>query len=149
MPAKRTVFGDAAVIICERGNLWRLALRRAMDSTGIPIRHCRSRQECIERVAAAPASLVILELDPAEPGEGLRCLMQLERRFSACQSIAFACGSSQDLEAAARQAGAVHFVRSVAEAPAVAYAVERHFAQLLERASSPAERIWASLPWTN
>lgn len=143
---KSTKLGDAAVVICERGEAWVRTLSNLLKSADIAIRHCHTLRGCVTLVAEAPASFVVVELDPADPLPGMRMLDSLSRQFPSCK-WAVVLGRNEKLVYLAREVGAVHVATSILEAPQVADLVRRHLDRLPERATSVSEQIWSSLPW--
>ncbi len=147
----------ATLIVCEQSGGWAAAWRQswsrraACRSSPLPAVRCletRSGAECLERLADAPAALVLVELTAASSERSLSLLSQIaqcsrqalvvvaaERRLARCERLV-------------RELGAVHFLVSPRELPALCGMVERHAARAPEIESELGDRIWAELPWS-
>jgi DNA-binding response OmpR family regulator len=140
---------SSAVIVCERSGIWAAGLRRALEPDRIAMRETRRLVDCEAEVLAAPASSVLVEWSRSRRGELALFLDRLTRRFPGVQAIALAERDARRDELLAREAGAIHFVRSPRELAAAAQLIRRH--KQTHTAVQPGddllELVWQSLPW--
>ncbi len=151
--------GPARVIVCERTGRWAAALRSVSVSRANRIHETRSLPECWEVLAGAPASLVVVELTPANLANLLTRLQRLNRDYPLARAVVVtdrrladgARSTEHDRSASWRwlayEAGAIHFTCSPREMPVVADIARRHLAQAPHGKKNVVEAIWDRLPW--
>src|SRR5207247_1424188 len=106
----------------------------------------RSLDECQDELAAAPASLVVLELSQGNLDGLPRHLTDWNRRFPLARAIVVAERKWEPYEWLMREAGAIDFISSPRRLAPLAGVVRRHLGRLPATLSDPAEQIWSSLP---
>jgi hypothetical protein len=135
------------VIVCERSGKWAAALRPCLP-VEIPLRQTRGLGECALELAAAPSSLLAVELNRENAAGVLSLLNTVGRRFPLAVALVLAERGLESHEWLLREAGAVHFTTSPREADDVARLALRHFSRQAAPAQSLATRIWDALPWS-
>ena len=124
-----------------------MALRRELAATAIPVHEARSIAECRDMLPRYPASFLVAELTPNSIDPLLARVAILEQDFPLAR---FAVVAERELSAyqwVMRQAGAIHFVVSTRDLAPLARGICRHLQRGPAPEPSPAERIWAELPW--
>jgi hypothetical protein len=136
----------ARLIVCEARGGWAAALRREVD---VRVYETRSLVACWRELAQWPHSLLVLEgtLDNCDELTGR--LADLRREFPGAVAVVVTQRHLRDLEWLAREAGAAHFVASPRALKPLAQMARRHLAAAPALDLPPAQRILASLPWTN
>jgi hypothetical protein len=146
----------ATLIVCERNGAWAAAWRQSWSrraeqrASSLPDVRCletRSGAECLERLADAPAAVVLVELTAASSERSLSLLSQIA--LCSRQALAVVAAERQfaPYEWTIRELGAVHFLVSPRELPALCGLVERHAARAPEIELELEDGIWAELPW--
>src|SRR5262249_28070256 len=136
------------LIVCERTTFWAAALRRLLSECEIQVRQTRSLDECRKELAAAPASLVVLELSPGNVLGVLQCLTDWNGEFPLARPVVVAERGLAAFEWLVREAGAVDFISSPRRLGFLAGIARRHAERLPVSLSDPAEQIWSTLPWS-
>jgi hypothetical protein len=134
------------VIVCERGGIWAAALAKHLPRE-VRIRQTRALSECGAALAAAPTSLVALEVNAGNVSGALSWLVQMPTRFPLARAVVLADRRLVSYEWLLRDAGAVHFTTSPRELARVASIVRNHLSRLPASNASFAELMWDSLPW--
>lgn len=146
----------ATLIVCERTGAWAAAWRQwerrraAVAQREPPHVRCletRSAAECLEQLAETPASFVLIELTTASRERALELLSQIALRHRAALPAVAAGRELADHEWLVRELGAVHFIISPREMPALGRMIERYAQRAPEVELELEERIWAELPW--
>lgn len=144
----------ATFICCERSGqwaaAWRIAWSRrqrgAASHADVRLAETRSAEECLEKLIAAPATFVLLELTAANCDRTLDLLFEISTRRGVAAAVA-AERSMKDYEWIVRETGAVHFLVSPRELPALADMIERFARRIPAPELELEESIWANLPW--
>ena len=138
----------ARLIVCERTGSWAAALRRVLPGGELPLRETRSLDECAAELAAAPSSVVVLEVSPGNLEAVSRLLAEWNVSFPLARGLVVTAGSlSADDAQLLREAGAVDVVCSPRRLAPWSGVVRRHSSRLPAEAMDPVEQVWASLPW--
>ena len=143
------------LIFCERSSqwaaAWRIAWRRRTSGGESRAEVCtietRSTAECLQAVQSAPGAFVLLELTAANCDRALDLLFELATQW---REVAVAVAAERSLEACqwlVRESGAIHFLVSPRELPALVGMVERFAERLPQREAEFEASVWASLPW--
>lgn len=138
--------GKPSVIVCERRGLWAAGLRRHLPRE-FPISETRTLADCRHQLAAAPTSLLVVELLPTGVPGTLELLGDLGRSFPLARAVAVAARGLEPYEWVLREAGAIHFTTSPRESDVLARLAVRHVARLPAERATLAAQIWDSLPW--
>jgi hypothetical protein len=144
---------NPSVIVCERSGIWATSLARHLGPE-IRLRQTRGLEECVRQLAAAPASLLALEVSRGNLPGGLALLVDVGRRFPASRSIVLAERGCERYEWLLREAGAVHFSVSPRESESLARLAVRHFGLATvpladECRGDVTSQIWDALPWND
>ncbi len=141
------------LIVCERRGDWATALSPHLPAD---IRLCQTRSlgECLVELAAAPASLVAVEL-PAGSAFNVRSLENMldwldrvSHGFAWARLVVVTDPSAAPWEWLLREAGAAQVWHSTREACQLARLAVRHRHLLPPPQGSMTERLWAELPWS-
>lgn len=136
------------IIVCEATGRWALGLRREMSGAGLPLEETRTLDDARESLAAAPASLLLVELRGATAKDFLSWLARQQRDFPEARLVVVA---SHDWEAwrfAVLEAGAVHAVFHPRELAAVVNVARQHLGRTASALPPESESlIWSRLPW--
>lgn len=133
-------------IVCERSGQWAAGLRRHLPPE-IRLRETRGLADCRSELAAAPASLVVVEVTAANLDAALELLADAGRRFPLARVVAVAQRGSEFYEWLLREAGAIHFTTSPRAADVLARLAVRHAARLPLPRTAFVTQIWDALPW--
>jgi hypothetical protein len=144
LPAYRA---QPRVIVCERGGAWAVALRRELGEAAPGVHQTNSLADCWDALAAAPASLLVVELTARGAASLLDRIGRLPREFPLARVVVVADRRLRAYQWLMREAGAVHFTCSPRRMAAVARLARRHMAQIPQPPQDAVERIWAGLPW--
>jgi hypothetical protein len=139
--------GKPGVIVCERKGTWAASLRHHLPRE-LRLRETRSLTECLAELAAAPASLAVVELSEANHARALDMVAEVGRRFPLALVVTVAPRGWEAWQWLAREAGAAHFTTSPRDGDLVARLAVRHAARLPTPATTLSARIWDSLPWS-
>jgi hypothetical protein len=134
------------IIVCERRDLWAPALRRALGDS-VALRSTRSLAECAEELAAAPGSLVTVELTARAVAALAEFIVRASEGLSPTRVIVVAERRLAEYKWWMREAGAVHFATSPRRLGMLQGLIARHAREVPGPPMSPRERIWARLPW--
>jgi len=137
----------ARIITSEPSGRWAVALRRELGGEAT-VEEARSVAECWQRLADAPASMVVVEVTTGNVEALLARLAQRQREFPRSRVAVVAERRLAGYEWLLREAGAVMFVTSPRRLAPLAAAARRHLEAQPEPAVGTAERIWAGLPWS-
>jgi hypothetical protein len=135
------VMQQAKLIVCERSGRWATALRRSLvdndaEDSEIDIVETRSVSDCRDELVAAPESLVVLEISPANTAAAVELLTYIDRWFAISRSLVVADRAHSSFEPIAREAGAIDFLTSPRQLPRTVGATRRHFARTSTRPKS-------------
>ncbi len=143
---KSQAINQPGVIVCERRGHWAAALRRELSSD-VRLRETRSLAECAAALAAAPTSVLALELVPRNLAGVLELVGEMASRFPQARAVILADHAMQSCEGPLREAGALHFVASPRELAGLGRTVRNHLASLPSVQAGFAEAVWEALPW--
>jgi hypothetical protein len=143
-----STMNQSCVIVCERTLRWATAIRRHLGSD-IRLRQTRGLGECAHELAAAPASLLALEVTRENLSGVLTLLSDLGRKFPLARAMVLAERGLEPYEWLLREAGAVHFTTSPREPDELARLATRHVNRVGVSETHWAARIWSSLPWSD
>ncbi len=138
---------NARVVVCEKGNQWAVALRRALRPTGYRVVETRSLEECWQELSGRPASFVALELVSGNAEAVIRRLLDLGRRFRHAKAVVLAGRGLESYEWVMREAGAIHVLFSSRDLSAAARLVNQYMQGVSEPAVGFHEAVWQELPW--
>ncbi len=144
---------NPSILVCEEQDRWILAWRRALGNAGDRLRLVRTLSQCAAELAAAPGSLVALEVTGNRAAAALSALARWRRRYAAVRVIgmlgppAADDQSADELEPLLYEAGAVLVVRSALEVPAAAGVARRHLSLAPPARLPLREAILDRLPW--
>lgn len=145
----------ARLIFCERSGQWAAAwriawnrrLRGAEPAADVRVRETRSPAECLDEIKAIPSAFVLLELTAADCDRTLDLLFEIATRRRGAGAAVAAERSMKHYEWLVRELGAVRFLVSPRELPALVGVVERFAERLPQRELDFEESVWAGLPW--
>jgi hypothetical protein len=147
---------SGVLIFCERSGRWAAAWRQAWEryargaageAPEIRTIETRSPEECLQHLREFPASFVVLELAAEDRDRTLELLLEITTRHRGAAAAVAAGRTIQGYEWPLRELGAIHFIVSPRELPALCRMVERHAARSPQGELELEARIWASLPW--
>lgn len=133
-------------ITCERTGRWAVALRRAMPE--IVLRETRTAAECGDELAAAPASVVAIEVSAARLDEAAAFVADLAGRYPSARVVVVAERGLAQYEWLFRELGAAAWTDSPRDLAAVVAIARRHLAEAASPAPGIREQILARLPWS-
>lgn len=146
LDSARPSASTARLLVCESSGRWAAALCRELGPT-IDLVETRNVAECWERLAEAPASLLVVELTGGNADALLARMGSCPRCFPLARAVVVADRRLAGHEWLAREAGAVMFVTSPRRAVALANLARRHLASRPEPSETTTQRIWNALPW--
>ncbi len=146
------------ILVCEKHGKWARRLlgwqSRAASSHNIAIRQVRVLNACLAELEAAPASLLVVDVTPANLAEVLKLTQKIDHCFPCALWIAV---TEQEggmhpegvslLKEITREAGAVYFGSLPDDVVAIASIAQRHVAQVPQSKESLATQVWQALPW--
>jgi len=135
------------LIICEAANRWTPPMRRLVRSSGVLVRQTPRLDLFWEELAAAPTSVVALEVSVKTIGRVLADLELLGRRFPDTVALVLGTREAAPLEWLLRESGAVHAAFSPRRLDPVARVVARHAALSRHEPADMRRWAWARLPW--
>jgi hypothetical protein len=138
----------ARFIVCESGSSWAVGLRREAGTWPIRIHETRSLEECRQLLDGHPASFLVIELTRAGLEGLLGFLARVGRDYPWARLAVVAPRELAAAEWLVREAGAVHFVTSPRQLAGLVCTARRHLEAAPRPRLSPAEEIWAGLPWS-
>ncbi|MBN1589703.1 MAG: hypothetical protein JW888_09320 [Pirellulales bacterium] len=136
----------AKVIVSEQSGCWAAALRRALGPA-VRIHETRSVVECWEDLAAAPDSLLVVEVTTGNLESFLERMARREREYPQARVAVVADRRLGTCRWLLLEAGAVLFVTSPRRLDGLAALAQRHLAAQPELAAEKTQKIWATLPW--
>ena len=134
------------MIVCERRDVWAPALRRALGDA-ILLLPTRSLTECAGELAAAPGSLVAVELTVRIAAALAAFVGRTNDRMTPTRVIVLAERKLAEYEWWMREAGAVHFETSPRKLGVLSGLIARHARDVVPPPASLRDRIWMRLPW--
>lgn len=141
-----SISSQVRLIVCERRGLWAALIRLGLPPE-FPLRETRSLAECRAELAAAPASVLVVEITPARLSGTLDLVADAPRLFPLASIVVVGPRDSASCESLVREAGAVHFTTSPSAAAEIARLTLRHAERVPRPRTSLAAQIWESLPW--
>jgi hypothetical protein len=162
----------ARFIVCESGSSWAVGLRREAGAWPLRIHETRSLDECRQLLEGGqsasaarwlkwrsvdewpqllqgyPASFLVVELTRAGLEGLLGFLACIGRDYPWARLAVVAPRELAAAEWLMREAGAVHFVTSPRQLAGLVCTARRHLEAVPRPRLSPAEEIWAGLPWS-
>jgi hypothetical protein len=144
---------NPTILVCEEHDRWILAWRRALAVAGDRLRPVRTLSQCAAELAAAPGSLVALEVTDDRAAAALSTLSRWRRRYAAVRVIGMLGPSAGDdpsadeLEPLLYEAGAMLVVRSALEVRAAARVARKHLSLAPPARLPLREAILDRLPW--
>jgi hypothetical protein len=134
------------LIVCERSGLWATRIRPALGRE-LAMRETRLLADCRAELAAAPASLLVVELRAGNAREVFDLLVEVSATYPLARVVVVASRGSEASEDALREAGAVHFSTSPRTASTITRLAQRHADRVPRSRVGFSDRIWESLPW--
>jgi len=160
MTARGSLFHDSAVrvrtspkltwIVCERSGKWAAALRREPsvgEDSVIEVRHTDELRAALD--ATPWATVVVVELRLDALADALDAIADVEQSEQRLLPVAVAEAELGEIEAVAREAGAVHFLTSPRRIAELVTLGQRHQARVPAPAQTLRERVLAELPWSD
>ena len=139
---------EPSLILCERRGKWAVAVARHLK-TSIRVTQTRSLAECGGALAAAPSSLVALEMTRENLADPMAWLAEMAARFPAAKMVVLADRDLASFEWQARELGAGHYLVSTRQSEELALLAARHLADRRARRTNLAGQIWEQLPWSH
>jgi hypothetical protein len=133
------------VIVCERNGHWAARLRQTLALPSGRLRETRTPAHCLEALAAAPASLVLVELPAGREEAALELISRVEREFPPARSVVLAERGLERLETAARELGAIHFAVAPRDLRPLAELARRMFQRSTPPTASLEDEIYSEL----
>lgn len=137
----------AKVIFCEKSGRWAAALRRALRDEPVSIAETRSLSQCDEALAAAPASLVAIEVTSKTLESLVQTIARVRNELPFARVVGLLDNGLDQAEPVLREAGAADLFHSLRDAPALARLAQRHLALTSPAGQSFHEAIAERLPW--
>ncbi len=138
---------EPALIVCERSGLWAAAIGRCLP-VEIAMRQTRSLAECAAELAAAPESLLALELSRQNVAGILALLSSLGRQYPSAAALVLAERGWESYEWLLREAGTMHFTTSPRQPDELVRLVAGHISRQSAPQQNFAAQIWDALPWS-
>ena len=138
----------STVILCERSGRGAAAILRHLPAATRLVQ-VRGREQCLTCVAAAPTSIVALELTAVNAHEIVELTCQIQGRYPWSTIVALAGDDAAECEQLARETGMAHVFYSPRDLAPWRQMAERHFARIPLMPEEFAESVWDSLPWNN
>jgi hypothetical protein len=135
------------LIVLEKTNRWAAALRAALLGSRMRVLETRSLTGCESALCEAPASVVALEVTPANLDLVVDFVLQNSRRFPRAALVALLAEDAAGAEQAVREAGAIDAIGSVLGAPRIARLASRQFSLAPPPELSLQELVERQLPW--
>jgi hypothetical protein len=136
------------LIICERTSRWATALRRELPP-GIRIAQVRGLASCAGELAAAPASLLAVEVTRANFADALAFGSEVGRHYPRAALAFMTDHDLRPLRWLLHEAGAACVAVSPRELADFAPFAANHFARQPQARTNFAASVWAELPWAN
>ena len=140
---------SARVVVCEKGNKWAVALRRALDGTGYRIVETRSLEECWQELSNGPTALLALEMVLGNAEALIRRLLDLGRHFRHARAIVLTERELKSYQWVLREAGAAHVLFSTRDMSSATRLVKQYMQGVSEPAAGFHEAVWRKLPWAD
>ncbi len=134
------------VIVCERRGIWAAGLKRFLPRE-TRVREMRVLADCQAELAAAPGSLLVVELSQANVEPVLNLFSRLNDRFSGAAAAVVAPRELSAYEPLVREAGSVYFTGSPRRCDVLARLVTRHLARSPATRLTLAAQVCEWLPW--
>jgi hypothetical protein len=134
-------------IVCERSGEWAVALRRCADDPAVSLGAARGLIDAGEQLASAPASFVVIELEPRNASQLPQAVARWVDRFPSARFAVVAKRPMADYEALMREAGAIDFVTSPRDLRGICLHARRHLALAAPAEPALREQLLARLPW--
>ena len=136
------------VIVYERSGIWATVLGLHLPGD-VQLVQTRGLDECAQALAAAPLSMVAVELSDDNLCGVLDLLERLPEMFPLARLVILGRLELQRYEPLVREAGAIHFFESPRDLAGFRQTASNHFAQLPPIKADFAESVWAAIPWSD
>jgi len=136
-----------SLILCEKTSRWAAAFRTALRDSRPQIIETRSIAGCQAVLEESPASLVAIEITPANLEAAIEFVAQCSGRVPRAAAVALMASELSSAALLFREAGALDVATSVLDAPRLAKLVRRHFKQAPQPALSIRQLAAERLPW--
>jgi len=137
---------SACLIVYEKKPRWAVALRRALQNPSLIV-EVRSFTGVAAAIAAAPASLVFLDVQEKELQPALDWLDDVGRHFPQVRVLVALPQELASAELLYREAGAIDVLYFTLQVPAVARMAQRQLAQAPRDQLTVRESIAERMPW--
>jgi hypothetical protein len=137
-----------SVILWERTGIWATAMSRQL-SDDVPLVQVRGHDECLRELAAAPASVVALELTVANLAQMADLCGEIVARYPYAAAVVLGTPELANCDPLVREAGALHYFASPRELAGWRQTVLNHIERIPTGAGDIAESVWHSLPWSD
>src|SRR5262245_32095511 len=139
------------LIVCEKSNHWAPSLRDALaddPAQGPPtIVETRSLAGCEAALAAAPASLVAIEITATNLEAVLSSMARIQEQYPRAALVGLLTAEAISAAELVREAGAIDAVSSVLDTPRVARLARRQLATAPQQELSFQEFVAEQMPW--
>ena len=135
-------------IVCERSGAWATALRGAAGGWRAPWRETRTARDCLDVLAASPASVVAVELSQPKLDETLGLLATIGELYPRARTLVLADRALADYEWLALELGVAAFVTSPRDLLPLVMLARRRLSSPSADPRGPIERIRQQLPWS-
>ena len=140
---------SAVCVVWEPGGSWGAHLKQGLRGTGVVLKQCASLTECWRQLEQYPQSILLLVVAGADLEPVFEMLCRMGRRFSGARVVVALPRGYERQGWWLREAGATHVIHSSRELSSAAQLVRRHLAQAPAIEMTWAQRILASLPWSD
>jgi hypothetical protein len=137
----------ARLIICEKSPRWAAALSAILPPDAPPLVETRSFAQCQEALAAASASVVLLEITAANLETAVALVARNKRSYPGACFLAALPVELAPAEALLREAGVAMVFTSTLEASAAVRLMLRHLALHPPEIQDIADFITSQMPW--
>ncbi len=145
-PSTEPPLSKPRLIICERTGCWATAFARQLPDA-VRLVQTRGLAECAAELAAAPASLLALEVTTGNLASVVELLVELAARFPAARAVVLADTETRLCEDLLREAGAIHVFDSPRKLEGMRATIRNHLAHAGTADVGFAESVWDALPW--
>lgn len=137
----------ACLIVCEKTGRWAAAFRRALAGHSQALSETRSLAHCGRELADSPASVVAIEITPANLEAVCQEMLAWSHHYPAARLLALAERGLETAEVLLREAGALDVLFSTRDVPAASRLVVRRLALAPVPALPWREALQNRLPW--
>lgn len=135
------------LITCEKTSHWAAALRAALAGGPPALVETRSWADCQAALAAAPASLVAIEVTPANLEAALDAIGRIGQKYPQSRVATLLAPDLLAAEMLLREAGAIEVIGSVLAAPRLARLARRLNSRAPQGELTIQEFVNSRLPW--